>query len=154
MSGAIAIVALVPAALAVAAEVHRAAFPSEGWDAKALGELLAMPGAQGRLAVAADGEPVGFALHLLVADSAELLTLAVPPARRRRGLGRALLDDFLECAKQFGAANAFLEVAEDNVSALSLYKRAGFRFLARRPDYYLRTGNIRVAAQVLSLQLV
>jgi ribosomal-protein-alanine N-acetyltransferase len=148
------VVALVPLAISVAAAVHQAAFPAEeSWDAKALSELLAMPGAQGRLALAADGAPVGFALHLLVADSAELLTLAVIPERRRRGTGKALLDDFLECGKQFGAINAFLEVAEDNISALSLYKRAGFRFAARRPDYYHRASNIRVAAQVLSRPL-
>jgi len=146
-------IALTAPFITVAALLHAAAFGAEAWDAKALGELLAMPGAQGRLVLEADDHPIGLSICLVVAESAELLTLAVAPDARRRGVASYLVRVFLECAKKKGATNAFLEVAEDNLAAIALYNALGFRFEARRPDYYRREGNILVAAHVLQRSL-
>ena len=146
---AIRLIPLTLAYLDIAASIHAAAFGTEAWNRRALTELLAMPCAQGRLALDEGDNPVGFSLSLLVADTAELLTLAVIPGNRRRGIGGHLVREFLECANRSLATNAFLEVAEDNFPAISLYNRLGFCFESRRPDYYRREGNIRVAASVL-----
>lgn len=143
------LVTLAPAMIPIAALLHRAAFGAEGWDRKALAELLAMPGAQGRFAIDAEDRPLGFLLSLHILDTAELLTLAVDPTIRRCGIGTLLLRDFLANAKHRGATNAFLEVAEDNIPAISLYKREGFHVEGRRRDYYHRSGNIRVDAHIL-----
>jgi ribosomal-protein-alanine N-acetyltransferase len=137
----------------VAAAIHQAAFGEEGWDIAALTELLAMPGAQGRIAIGADGHPLGFLLSLHISDTAELLTLAVDPMIRRHGIGTMLVRNFLANAKHTGATNAFLEVAEDNIPAISLYKREGFVSEGRRRDYYRRSGNIRVDAHVFRYPL-
>ena len=147
------LIAFVPPMIPIAATLHRAAFGDEGWDIKALTELLAMPGAQGRFAIDADDGPLGFLLSLHIVDTAELLTLAVDPASRRRGIGSLLVRDFLANAKEGGATNAFLEVAEDNIPAISLYKREGFEAEGRRRDYYRRSGNIRVDAHILRHRL-
>ena len=143
------LIPLTAAYIDIAASIHAAAFGAEAWNRRALAELLAMPGAQGRLALNEADIPVGFSLSLFVVDTAELLTLAVNPGSRRRGVGRHLVREFLECANSALATNAFLEVAEDNLPAISLYNRLGFCFESRRPDYYRREGNIRVAASVL-----
>jgi ribosomal-protein-alanine N-acetyltransferase len=147
------VIAFAAAMLPIAAALHRAAFGAEGWDEKAIAELLAMPGAQGRIAIDAEDNPLGFLLSLHIVDTAELLTLAVAPASQRLGVGRLLVRDFVARAKLGGATNAFLEVAEDNIPAISLYKREGFAAEGRRRDYYHRSGNIRVDAHILRRSL-
>ncbi|MCS6921545.1 MAG: GNAT family N-acetyltransferase, partial [Elioraea sp.] len=73
------------------AGLHAAAFPpGEAWGEDAFARLLALPGTTGALAAEEDA-PVGFVLARQALDEAELLTLAVLPERRRRGIGRALL---------------------------------------------------------------
>ena len=137
-------------------QIHRDAFGSEAWDARAMMDIIGMPGAAGRIAVDSalgDHRPLGFSLLLLVANDAELLTLAVAfPARRRR-VGLSLVEDFLDIGTEAGAANAFLEVAEDNLPEQRLYARLGFRQEGVRRDYYRRPGNKRVAAHLLRRHL-
>jgi ribosomal-protein-alanine N-acetyltransferase len=145
-----------PLDLPFAVQIHRDAFGLEAWDAQAISDVMAMPGAAGRFAIDAvlgDHRPLGFALLLLVANDAELLTVAVAPAFRRHRVGTALVEDFLDIGTDAGAANAFLEVAEDNIPAQRLYARLGFRQEGIRRDYYRRPGNKRVAAHLLRRRL-
>ncbi len=139
--------------LQVLAGLHRAAFEdlpgAELWDAAALAELLAMPGALALIAEAA-GAPLGFVLGRVAADEAELLTLGVHPAARRLGLGRALIDALVVRTAALGAGRVFLEVAEDNKTARDLYRAAGFREVARRRAYYQRA---RQAVDAVIMQL-
>ncbi|HWK45386.1 MAG TPA: GNAT family N-acetyltransferase [Stellaceae bacterium] len=135
-----------------AAVIHGESFGMEAWNRKAIQEVLAMPTAIGRLAVdpvAGDLRPLGMMLISIVAGEAELLTIAVRQAARRRGVGAALVDDFLALATARGATEAFLEVAEDNDPAFRLYSAHGFTAEGWRHDYYRRPGNRRVAARVL-----
>ena len=69
-------------------------------------------------------------------DEAEILSIAVAPARRGRGLARRLLELHLRRLAGLGAGAVFLEVGERNVPACRLYKRAGFRQVGRRQGYY------------------
>ena len=52
--------------------------------------------------------------------------LAVTAAHRRKGVGRALLEDVLRRARDAGCAKVTLEVREDNVNAKRLYERMEF----------------------------
>ena len=52
--------------------------------------------------------------------------LAVTAAQRRKGVGRALLEDVLRRARESGCAKVTLEVRDDNVAAKRLYKRMEF----------------------------
>lgn len=80
--------------------------------------------------------PLAFALFLLLADEAELLRVATRPEDRGRGLATRLLNHALHVLERSGRPRAHLEVASDNVSALSLYERLGFSVSGRRRDYY------------------
>lgn len=83
-------------------------------------------------------EPGGFLLGRVIADEAEILTLAVDPACRRKGIAARLVNAFLTESARRGAASAFLEVAEGNTAARALYASAGFTESGRRRGYYDR----------------
>ena len=86
--------------------------------------------------VASGAELLGWAGVMLIADSAEILTVGVIPAARRRGIARQLLDDLLTGARARGAVEAFLEVRVDNAAAQALYVSEGFSQVGLRPGYY------------------
>lgn len=130
------------------ARLHGACFTApRPWSEQEFESLLAGTGA---FLVTA---PQGFALGRALADEAELLTIAVRPDMQRGGIGRRLLSDFLAEAQARGAAAAFLEVAADNLPALSLYRGAGFQQVGQRRGYYAGPGGRKVDALVLSRAL-
>jgi ribosomal-protein-alanine N-acetyltransferase len=86
--------------------------------------------------------PNGFLLGQVVAGEAVLLTVAVDPAARCQGTGRALVDAFVAEARSRAAETAFLEVAEDNAAARALYSAAGFAPTGRRKGYYRGAGRV------------
>ena len=128
------------------AAIHAEAFDAP-WDATSLSALLASPG------VFAVEEADGFILIRVVADEAEILTLAVRPAARRRGVGARLTGRGALEAARAGARRMFLEVAETNTAAMALYGQAGFVPSGRRKGYYPSTDGRRVDAVVMSLDL-
>jgi ribosomal protein S18 acetylase RimI-like enzyme len=65
---------------------------------------------------------------------AYLEELYVVPARRGRGLGRALLEAAMETARAEGATRMDLGTAETDVAARGLYERFGFTNREGRPD--------------------
>jgi ribosomal-protein-alanine N-acetyltransferase len=96
---------------------------------------------------------VGFILSRVAADEAEILSVAVAPARRGRGLSRRLLDLHLRRLAGIGVRAVFLEVDEDNMPARRLYARAGFRDVGRREAYYQDRSDRSAAALVLRRDL-
>lgn len=133
------------------ARVHAAAF-ANGWSADDIAQLLDGPG--GFALVVEDGEaPVAFILCRAIAGEAEILTLAVDPRARRRGLGRALVEASTGAARMAGADAMFLEVAHDNAPAIGLYESAGFARAGVRRGYYDRGPQGRADAVVMRLDL-
>jgi ribosomal-protein-alanine N-acetyltransferase len=82
------------------------------------------------------GTILGYCAYRLAVDEAEILTLAVHPAWRRRGLARRLLHLALDRAARAGARRALLEVRASNEAALAAYSALGFERLGTRRDYY------------------
>lgn len=133
------------------AALHATSF-AHGWSAAEFERLLASE------ACAADGafagvEFAGFILSRQAADEAEILTVAVDPKFRRQGAGRILLSANLARLAARGATRLFLEVAEDNVAALALYRSFGFREEGRRKGYYRRADGEPVSAFVMARDL-
>jgi len=128
------------------AALHAVAFDAP-WDAAAFDSLLGQGG------VHLTETPDGFILMRTVADEAEILTLAVRPEARRRGLGAELVARGAAEAAARGARRLFLEVADDNDAARALYARAGFAEAGRRPRYYARADGSRRDALLLALNL-
>lgn len=81
---------------------------------------------------------LGYALILFRARSrvARLYSLAVDPVHEKAGVGRRLLTAAEEASFSRGCPNLRLEAREDNVRAIDLYQRAGYRRIGRREAYY------------------
>jgi L-phenylalanine/L-methionine N-acetyltransferase len=95
----------------------------------------------GRLSVARD--PHGASRH--VAD----LGLMVAASHRRRGVGRALLEQAVEWAREAGIRKLELHVFPWNEPAIRLYERFGFEREGLRRGHY-RRGNEYVDAILMA----
>lgn len=134
------------------ARLHGLAFPEDPWESGALSRLVALPKMHARLAFS-DRKPVGFLLALVVGGEAEVLTLCVDPAVRRRGVARTLLADLYAAARVARASRVVLEVAADNETARLLYAAEGFTAVGRRPFYYRRPAAETADALILARPL-
>ena len=114
---------------ALLAALHVSAFP-DPWTKQAICELLAGPG------VFVFFTPDGFVMGRAAGGEAEILTLAVAPQARGKGLGRALIAAMAAHALRLGADSIFLEVGDDNPAALALYAGLGFVRVGQRKGYY------------------
>jgi len=133
----------------ILARLHGVAFPEDPWERRALSRLLALPTMHARLAETG-GKPAGFILALVVGGEAEILTLCVDPAARRRGVARALLADLYTAARAARSSRIVLEVAADNDVARALYAAEGFTAVGRRPVYYRRPDAAAADALILA----
>jgi len=118
------------------ADLHDKAF-DRPWTALEFEDLLKSPGAFAILGEA--GEPAeakGFVLCRSIAGEAEILTIAVDPAARRRGWGAALVAVAAGVVAETGAEALFLEVAVDNTAAIALYQATRFAKVGLRKGYY------------------
>jgi len=123
-----------PAHAGLLAALHAEAFAT-GWSEDALRALLVQPHVAACLAVRA-GRPAGFILMRTAVAEAEVLTLAVTPDARRRGVGRALLEAGERAAAACGARRFLLEVSAQNQAAVALYEAGGWRVIGVRAQYY------------------
>jgi len=85
------------------------------------------------------GNLVGYLLSTIIMDEAEILSIAVSADHQKCGFGKGLLGYFLAYIATQDVKTVLLEVAADNVSALTLYHRHGFAEFGRRPSYYKRS---------------
>lgn len=131
------------------ARLHHACFGDvRPWSAAELADILQNPHS---FALKRDH---GFLIGRAIAGEAEVITLAVDPAARRRGIGRALVQEFLASARQKRADSAFLEVAADNAAAIALYRACGFAQTGLRRAYYRTADGRALDALVLSCPLL
>ncbi|MDM7969307.1 MAG: GNAT family N-acetyltransferase [Paracoccaceae bacterium] len=131
------------------AAVHAAAYRLDRpWSEAEFAGLTASPH------VMAFGDARAILLTRIIADEAEVLTIATHPDHRRKGLARALLERFHAAARAHGATRAFLEVAADNTPALTLYLGAGYAQVGQRRAYYDRAAGPAADALVLERSLI
>lgn len=132
-----------PADLPAMADLHAAGFRHE-WSAEELADMMRQPGVRATVARRANflGNRVvaGFLMLRAVADEAEVLTIAVGPAYRGKGIGRHLLEHAFRRLYADRIGSVFLEVDAANPSALALYRRLGFVQVGERKGYYAGAG--------------
>jgi ribosomal-protein-alanine N-acetyltransferase len=141
-----------PRDAAAIAKLHAASF-RRGWsDGEIEGMLLDRNVVAHRATIGR--HLAGFIISRVAADEAEILSVAVAQAYRGRAVARMLLRHHLGRLAALGVRSVFLEVDEGNVSALRLYRRAGFADAGRRQGYYPKADGKPAAALVLRRDLV
>ena len=98
-------------------------------------------------------KPIAFIISRIAADEAEILSIAVARAAQGRRVARGLLMLHLRRLAGIGVVAVFLEVDKHNTPALRLYRRAGFREVGRRPNYYANPAGESAAALLLRRDL-
>jgi len=86
------------------------------------------------------GEIVGFIIGMIYYERKSLvghiLTIDVPNAQRHKGIAKQLMREMEKIFKDKGATACNLEVREDNIPALNLYEKLGYKQIAKLKNYY------------------
>ncbi|MGH6848286.1 MAG: GNAT family N-acetyltransferase, partial [Methylocella sp.] len=96
----------------------------------------------------------GFVLSRVAAGEAEILTMAVAPEWRRRGIASCLLAPHLAGLAATRVSRLFLEVDVENTAARALYANFGFEQVGERKAYYRTAGAPPAGALVMRRDLL
>jgi ribosomal-protein-alanine N-acetyltransferase len=99
------------------------------------------------------GEMLGYVVLMPAVDEMHLLDISIAAAQQRRGLGRSLLDEAKQLARDIKMQRMLLEVRPSNAAAIALYRAAGFSEIGRRRGYYVAENNTREDAIVMDCEL-
>jgi [ribosomal protein S18]-alanine N-acetyltransferase len=117
-------------------------FPEDAWTPEMFAAEWAQPASRRLYLVAEEGTAlIGYAGMMFTGGpEADVVTLAVDPARWGEGTGTALLLALVDEAARRGCTEVLLEVREDNSRARRLYQRHGFTEVGIRRGYYQPSG--------------
>jgi [ribosomal protein S18]-alanine N-acetyltransferase len=116
--------------------LHKECFGEAAWDWNQINGSLEQKTTAGWVAYDNE-ESIGFILCQITPAESDILTICVRPAYQRKGIGEKLTHRAMDEA-QHTNGKLFLEVAADNIAAIRLYEKLGFRENGRRAKYYKR----------------
>jgi [ribosomal protein S18]-alanine N-acetyltransferase len=120
------------------------------WSSRFFLEELHAPCARSIL-VRVGGKIVGYVLFWLLPEEVDIHNIAVHAEYRRRGLGKALLQQVVDQARGRDSSRVILEVRVSNIPAQKLYESVGFLIKGVRKGYYSDDGE---DALIMALELV
>ncbi len=142
------------------AELHSLSFP-RGWSKSEFANLALQNNVTLLVARSVgnpDGPILGFNIVRQAEDEAEILSIAVDPKARGRGLGESLMREAIFRLRADRIEKLILEVDGSNKAAIKLYNNLGFLTVGNRPGYYRNEGPVdtadRSTALVMRLDLV
>lgn len=121
-------------------EIEKVSFPTP-WSREMFIEDFPRDFSDTLVAAGTGDEILGYAVCWTIAGESHLLNIAVHPARRGQGIGRALLTECIRRAARAGASVIYLEVRAGNDAAQRLYRSMGFEFRGIRKGYYTDTAE-------------
>jgi ribosomal-protein-alanine N-acetyltransferase len=120
-------------------EIEKQCFEQEALTKQQLAYLLTDYNAIG-LAARVNGEIAGFAIARVDIRRNEqfghIVTVDAAPAYRRKGIAQKLLHEVETILRERGIKECRLEVRENNVVALNLYKKLGYIEIGKLEKYY------------------
>lgn len=139
------------------AEIHRQCF-SDSWNKESIQSMMQLPTTRVwgvyQSFVEVDKILSAFVMISQVDREVEILTFCVLPSYRRQGIASQLLLDLIQYLSSFGKILCYLEVEENNFSAIELYKKFGFKIYGKRPDYYRQPNGIQTAALLMKKEII
>jgi ribosomal-protein-alanine N-acetyltransferase len=109
------------------------------WSRSAFEEELAQNRLARYIVAEENGAIVGYAGTWLVINEAHVTNVAVSSQRRREGIGRLLMQNLMELARENEMESMTLEVRVSNAAARHLYQQLGFVEAGIRKNYYTET---------------
>jgi ribosomal-protein-alanine N-acetyltransferase len=120
-------------------DIETDCFKQEAFTKAQIGELLRDYNSMG-LVARVNGQIVGFVIGTICIDGrvfqGHICTIEVLPAFRRQGIGEKLLDEIEKIFRQKKVKASALEVREDNIAAIGLYRKSGYDTIGRLKNYY------------------
>lgn len=83
-----------------------------------------------------ENEVLGFIGIFINVDFSEITNIVVRKDFRKLGIGKMLLEKIIEETKRNNKEFIYLEVNENNINAINLYKKYKFEEVGRRKQYY------------------
>ena len=77
----------------------------------------------------------GYLMANVIIDESELLRIAVSSEMQRKGIGRALMEEYFEYIRP-NCVRSILEVRQSNIKARRLYEVLGYTNISIRKEYY------------------
>ena len=132
--------AMIPLDIPVVAAMEKVIFKDDPWSLGQFKEEISNNGITRHYLVACDSDHkiIGWAGAMCAAEGtdADILTVAVDPDFRLRGIARHMVTSLIDWAYLKKSPTIFLEVEKNNLSAQALYISKGFAIISMRPDYY------------------
>jgi ribosomal-protein-alanine acetyltransferase len=120
-------------------DIEMECFKSEAFTKQHIAQLLTNQNCISLIAKE-DDKIIGFIIGMLNFEdnilTGHILTIDVSPSHRRKGVGIKLLQELEKIFKNKQVKVSRLEVREDNVAALNLYQKLGYRKVGRFRHYY------------------
>ena len=88
----------------------------------------------------------GFCIFSCNEKEAEIITMAILPKYQNQGIGSLILTELEGILSEISCNNVFLEVASNNLIAIHLYNKLGFKSFGIRKNYYSVSENKKVNA--------
>ncbi len=90
-----------------------------------------------RVIVAKESDKIiGYICFSIIFEECNLIKIVVDKDYRKMGIGKNLVNEMMNTCKENNVSKIYLEVREDNISAISFYEKLGFEFENLRPNYY------------------
>ena len=131
---------MIPLDIPVVSAMEREIFKDDPWSVGQFKEEVANNGITRHYLVACDSQHqiIGWAGAMCAEEGADtdVLTIAVHPDYRLRGIARHMRTSLIDWAYTKNSPTIFLEVEKNNQPAQALYLSEGFEIISIRPDYY------------------
>lgn len=134
------------------AKLHAASF-YRGWPKEDIAAYIMDTDTPTLVVCDSKRKVLGFAMLRLLGDDAELMTIAIEPKFRGKGVGAALMRACFEDLLMTPSRRMILEVAADNPAAIRLYQNLGFAKISERKGYYARPDGQPATALVMARPL-
>ena len=90
-----------------------------------------------------ENEIVSFGGIKIILDEADIMNIVTKKDKRNQGFAKFLLNELITIAEEQNCKTITLEVDENNLPAINLYKDFDFKEVGKRKNYY-KNGNTAI----------
>lgn len=115
-------------------------FKNSAYTLKQIEDINTMPDMYKIISVKIENDiTAGYVIVFNNSDSLEIMKIGVNTEYRQKGIGTILINEMKK-----SRMGIFLEVRENNITAIEFYKKNGFKEAGKRKNYYRDTGEAAI----------